>query len=861
MNLPFAKEVQQIYRSNKHKPKSEQTSQLDIIRHCAHLEGKFGEHMFNPFLRLAAFDGHLDTPVETLHVVLLGVTKYLYRDVVSRLSPNELDNLVGRWQGFKIDGLNAPPIQARNMVHHAQSLLGKDFRIVLQAAPFVFFEFLPDEYRHCWILLVHLASLVFQTRIFNMGVYLSELKIVVARFLKQLVALNAQWTNKPKFHMLTHLPYCVERFGPPSLFATEKMESQNGVTRIASVHSNRHSPGKDIANRFNDERLLRMLISGSSFYNRQIRTRATASSLLRNLFQEKEIRRGLGLNQLGTYSSDMKPQITYSPNVVDCDDPPRELARKWPNVQWQKVLQVGLENGQKVLKGTFVLVDFKKEAGAPICVGQVGGIWEQVGSKTVLVQVRKCRLAPGLEPFYGMKEIKVSSAEAWVRTQRTESQKKHAEVTHKDTNSFIINAGAHYYSEFHRNVTAAVWDPVTAAEWKDSIQEGLSVWYQCCPPKDHEMNAEDVGQPQDDDPLNINIATTSNSPNTTPAPAFRPPQPRNTPASATSRPSGSRACVTKFADLLKLTKDNQNVLQKVIDNTLPGEEYISTLSYLAFVCQESKGGSPTTLKWVPSRAIREAFRDQVGEFILRADLQAYSKTVAEDCTTMVQSLEVLTFNYLKELKADFLEEHGPGDYLAGEACIPGTTMYLFVKETLKNQRSKVHTALLTKILGVAEDAIVKVPAGKSMVLQVARTFLPKLRALPDNDALRKLGRAKLKRMIFMRYVTAYYYLNQTENKKRCQWTLMDEALAELRTRPESDATLYFDRVARYDRETFTGKVSWATIKASGPLPAPFVEQVLARGEDRNAFPGESGYGNGGNGSGDQVMEEGLEEEE
>ncbi|KAH9810722.1 hypothetical protein DFH28DRAFT_1131889 [Melampsora americana] len=362
---------------------------------------------------------------------------------------------------------------------------------------------------------------------------------------------------------------------------------------------------------------------------------------------------------------------------------------------------------------------------------------------------------------------------------------------------------------------------------------------------------------QTSDSAMSNRATTSNSPNTAPAPAFRPPQPRNTPASATSRPSGSRACLNKFADLLKLTKDHQNVLQKVIDNTLPGEEYISTLSYLAFVCQESKGGSPMTLKWVPSRAIREAFKEQGGEFILRADVQAYSKTVAEDCTTMVQSLEVLTFNYLKGLKADFLEEHGPGDYLAGEACIPGTTMYLFVKETLKNQRSK----LLTKILGVAEDAIVKVPAGKSMVLQVARTFLPKLRALPDNDALKMLGRAKLKRIIFMRYVTAYYYLNQTENKKRCQWTLMDEALAELRTRPEADAALYFDRIARYDRETFTGKVSWATIKASGPLPAPFVEQVLARGEDRNAFPGNSGYGNGGSGSGDQVMEEGLEEEE
>ncbi|KAH9820030.1 hypothetical protein DFH28DRAFT_885543 [Melampsora americana] len=283
--------------------------------------------------------------------------------------------------------------------------------------------------------------------------------------------------------------------------------------------------------------------------------------------------------------------------------------------------------------------------------------------------------------------------------------------------------------------------------------------------------------------------TTSDSPRATLATLFRPPQPRATPASAVSRPPASRALVKKFADLLKLTKANQEVLQKMIDNTSPGEEYISTLSYLVFVCQESKAGLGPALKWVPGRVIRDAFRDKVGEFILRADLQAYSKTVAEDCTTMVQSLEVLTFNYLQGLKEDFIGEHGPLDYVAGEACIPGTAIYLFVKETLKNQRSKVRTALLTKILGVAEDAVVKVPAGKSMVLQVAQTFMPNLRAMTDDAALKKLGRAKLKRIIFMPYVTAYYYLNQSENKKRCQWTLMDEALADLRTRPDSDALL------------------------------------------------------------------------
>lgn len=36
---------------------------------------------------LSAFDGHQDTPVEALHVVLLGVAKYLYRDMVAGLTP------------------------------------------------------------------------------------------------------------------------------------------------------------------------------------------------------------------------------------------------------------------------------------------------------------------------------------------------------------------------------------------------------------------------------------------------------------------------------------------------------------------------------------------------------------------------------------------------------------------------------------------------------------------------------------------------------------------------------------------------------------------------------------------------------
>ncbi|EGG11144.1 uncharacterized protein MELLADRAFT_102828 [Melampsora larici-populina 98AG31] len=655
-------------------------------------------------------------------------------------------------------------------------------------------------------------------------------------------------------------------------------------------------------------------------------TRATASTRLRAMFKEKVIRQGLGQHLPSAFGPKHTVKVSFPKGTAGSDEPPRELLSKWPNEKWKKALQVTLESGQKALEGTFILVDFNPAPTRPICVGRVSAIWQQVGSMDVALQVKKCKLIPGLDPFYGMRELQETSGHTWICTQRLEAKNKRPEVTHKACNSFILNAGAHYSAEFHRNVTGAVWSALTADEWKGSITEGLSVWYKRCPPKDIDMDGSDEAHPEDDDPLYcpfvypgtirysfnsytlehavtlisfgamsdwddlfgeemnvdkddlgaqqprettqlrpsnsaMSITATADSPQTAPATLFRPPLQRNPPASASSRASASRASVKKYADLLKLTKENQEVLQKMIDNTLPGEEYLGTLSYLVFACQESKGLSGP--KWVPGKVIRDAFKDVVAEIIFRPDLQAYSKTVADDHTTMVQSLEVLTFKYLKGLKAEYIDEHGPGDYIAGEACIPTTAMYLFIKDTLKNQRSKVRSALLHNILGVPEGSILKVPAAKSMALQVGRMFIPEVRALDDSDALAKLGRAKVKRIMFMRYVTVYYYLNQTENKKRCQWTLMDEVLADLRARPASDASLYFAQIARYDREAFTGQRTWSTIKASG-LPAPFVDQVLVAGQgNNNALASAAGNDNqvGSSGSGFQGLEEAAVEEE
>ncbi|KAH9820289.1 hypothetical protein DFH28DRAFT_1121233 [Melampsora americana] len=338
------------------------------------------------------------------------------------------------------------------------------------------------------------------------------------------------------------------------------------------------------------------------------------------------------------------------------------------------------------------------------------------------------------------------------------------------------------------------------------------------------------------------------TPQTNAAALFRPPEPRNTTSSVSSRSSASRNSVKKFAKLLKLTKENQETLLQMSNHTLPGEEYIGMLAALIYACQEGIGSSGS--KWVAGRVIRDTFKEKVAEFIFQPDLEAFSKTVAEDHTTMLKSLEILTFDYLKGLSPEFVDDYCPGDYVANEPCIPGTAMYLFIEETLKNQRSKVRTELLTNILGVPDESAALVPAAKSMVLSVARVMLPHARVLRDDNLLKDLGREKIKWIIFMRYVTVWYHLNHTVNKKRCQWTVMDEVLADLRARPDTDRKMYFDRIVHYDRATFDGKQSWPTIKAGQSLPTPDVEGVLAP-DDRLQ----------GSSSGDLNMEDGGEEED
>ncbi|KAL1685525.1 hypothetical protein GGG16DRAFT_118784 [Schizophyllum commune] len=116
-----------------------------------------------------------------------------------------------------------------------------------------------------WCALSIIVTSVWQPEIEDMSIYLPDLEDAITNFMDRVCILTPQWFNKPKFHVLLHLPDHIRRFGPAMLFATEGFESFNAVIREASVHSNRHAPSRDIATQMARRNRVRHLLSGGLF--------------------------------------------------------------------------------------------------------------------------------------------------------------------------------------------------------------------------------------------------------------------------------------------------------------------------------------------------------------------------------------------------------------------------------------------------------------------------------------------------------------------------------------------------------------------------------------------------------------------
>ncbi|KAI9103972.1 hypothetical protein DFS34DRAFT_682949 [Phlyctochytrium arcticum] len=205
--------------------------------------------LVNLLFRLTSFDGHRDCPLEALHTVLLGVIKWLSRASLALLSKDQKQELCLRvdalnWQGF------TRPFRGKEIVINGGSLLGKDFRRIIQIGPFMYDGILPQSWIKAWCCMADVLLLVYLRRIPNLEAYVVDLQRAITALFAAVCDIDHKIFSRRKYHALVHLTEDVRRFGPAVLFATEKFESFNPIVRVQLAHTNRHAPSKDVSSRF-----------------------------------------------------------------------------------------------------------------------------------------------------------------------------------------------------------------------------------------------------------------------------------------------------------------------------------------------------------------------------------------------------------------------------------------------------------------------------------------------------------------------------------------------------------------------------------------------------------------------------------
>jgi hypothetical protein len=191
-----------------------------------------------------------------------------------------------------------------------------------------------------------------------MPTYLEELKQHISIFMSHIIKHTAQWINKPKFHILFHLPESISRAGTANLFSTEKFESFNGVLRNSSTHSNKQAPGKDIAINFSNYQSLRFLLSGGVSYNKITGSTSQCFLELRNFFTNNPvIQKSLGFNSELSNPATQYPFQKQSTLKKEDEEPvPASLLGQFPGGNICQIAQLQLNAHENIFKSSFILV-------------------------------------------------------------------------------------------------------------------------------------------------------------------------------------------------------------------------------------------------------------------------------------------------------------------------------------------------------------------------------------------------------------------------------------------------------------------------------------------------------------------------
>lgn len=86
-------------------------------------------------------------------------------------SESQLDTLQARLQSIDVDGMNIGPIRASYIIQYRNSLIGRQFKAIVQTISFTLYDLLDDRFRDMWVAAGHMTSLMWYPAIEDIETY------------------------------------------------------------------------------------------------------------------------------------------------------------------------------------------------------------------------------------------------------------------------------------------------------------------------------------------------------------------------------------------------------------------------------------------------------------------------------------------------------------------------------------------------------------------------------------------------------------------------------------------------------------------------------------------------------------------
>ena len=112
-------------------------------------------------------------PVEVLHAILLGASKYMLRTFMDKLNASQKKEILARIASFCYCGFSVRI--TGNIAYHYKSFIGRDFKAWMQMALFIIHGYITNDEKRCWLALskVKVIKLTFSTLKKN-HIYISQ---------------------------------------------------------------------------------------------------------------------------------------------------------------------------------------------------------------------------------------------------------------------------------------------------------------------------------------------------------------------------------------------------------------------------------------------------------------------------------------------------------------------------------------------------------------------------------------------------------------------------------------------------------------------------------------------------------------